>query len=188
MQKIMIRNKNDYNKFVAFEKTLYKQRRRLLFSPTVSEKKMIWKYLCLLRICEYYFNTHKKIRYYFFAYLKNLMRIKTGFSIPLNVCDMGLKVNHLGIIHLSAEHVGKNVIIAGSCSAIKNGLKEGSPVIGDGCFLGINSIFIGPIKVPNGCLIGAGALLTKTFANENMIIAGSPAKEITRLPDNYKFI
>lgn len=179
--KIFIKSKKDYKKFFDYEKKLYGQKKRILFRPVIKEKNIIWKYVCILRKCELYQNTKKRIRYFIFKLLKGKMRIKTGFSIPNNTCDLGLRINHLGIIHLSADCVGKNCTIAGSCYAIKNGFKEGNPIIGDNVFIGMNAILIGPVRIADNCLIGAGSVVTKSFINQNMAIAGNPAREIKRI-------
>lgn len=54
---------------------------------------------------------------------------------------------------------------------------KGVPVIGDNVNMGVHAVVIGNIKIGNGCIIGAGAVVTKSFP-ENSVIAGVPAKII----------
>ena len=45
-------------------------------------------------------------------------------------------------------------------------------------FLGSGAKIIGEVHIANGCIIGANAVVTKDFLEENSIIAGVPAKVI----------
>lgn len=173
-------NKDIYKEFVQYEKSLYGFKYPYIFRPVFTEKAIIWKYVSVLRKCELYENIGAKIRFAFYRYLKNKLRIKTGISIKNNICDMGLKINHLGVIHISADSIGKNFTIAGSCSVIKNGFKDGNAKIGDNVFLGMSSIIVGPVIIGNNILIGAGSVVTKDFQEENAIVAGVPAKIIKK--------
>lgn len=177
---IRITNKKSYKEFVEHERKIYGMKRPIIFRPAFSEKQLIWKYVSILRKCELYENTNKKIRLVIFKYLKNKIRLKTGFSIKNNVCDIGLRINHLGIIHLSADRVGKNCTIAGTCYVIKSGFSDRNAIIGDNVFIGMNSIIIGGITIGNNCLIGAGAIVTKDFAEDKLVIAGVPAKVLKK--------
>lgn len=49
--------------------------------------------------------------------------------------------------------------------------------IGSNVWLCTRSVILKGSVVPNGCIVGAGALVSKQFNNENTIIAGNPAKE-----------
>jgi maltose O-acetyltransferase len=55
--------------------------------------------------------------------------------------------------------------------------------IGKGTWLGANSCILAGVAIGSGCLIAAGSVVTKNFAN-NVIIGGVPAKIIKDL--NYE--
>lgn len=50
-------------------------------------------------------------------------------------------------------------------------------IIGNNVWLCTRSVILKGSVIPNGCIVGAGALVSKQFNNENTIIAGNPAKE-----------
>lgn len=50
--------------------------------------------------------------------------------------------------------------------------------IGDDVWVGANAIILPGVKIGNNCIIGAGAVVTKSFLCEGLIIAGNPAKII----------
>ena len=170
----IIKTKSDLKKTLNYEKQFYQFKDKFSFGYCSSEKKILWKYVRVLRKTEYYHNTNKKLLLLFSRIRKKRLENKYKILIPINVCDIGLRINHLGVIRLSAEKIGKNCTIAGSAFCIKNGFKEGNPIIGDNCFIGMNSILIGPIQIGDNCLIGAGSVVTKSFES-NCIIAKNPA-------------
>jgi acetyltransferase-like isoleucine patch superfamily enzyme len=53
-------------------------------------------------------------------------------------------------------------------------------VIGNHVWIGLNAIFLKGSKVADNSIIGANSLINKKFQEENVIIAGSPAKIIKR--------
>ena len=51
-------------------------------------------------------------------------------------------------------------------------------VIGDDVWLGANTIILSGVKISNGIIVAAGAVVTKDITEENVIVAGVPAKII----------
>ena len=106
----------------------------------------IWKFEILLRKTEYYKNSinknsiNKNIIYILLYYIPMLrfhhLRVKLGFSIPLNVFGPGLSIAHRGCIVVNGNaKVGKNCRIQ-ECTTIgaTNG-ESFAPVLGDNIFL-----------------------------------------------------
>ncbi|MCH1940710.1 serine O-acetyltransferase [Holdemania massiliensis] len=145
----------------------------------------IWKYERQLRFCEYVDNCSKSK-----VWLKKLapfanfrlyrMSRKTGFQIPLNVFDKGLSIAHIGtiIVNKSAK-VGKNCRIHdGVCIGAENR----NPIaanIGDNCFIATGVKIIGEVEIGDNIAIGANAVVTKSFPEGNITIAGVPARKIS---------
>ena len=57
-------------------------------------------------------------------------------------------------------------------------------VIGDNCFLGINSVIMGGVKIGNNVIVATGAVVTKDVP-DNSVVAGVPAKVICSLEEFY---
>lgn len=58
-------------------------------------------------------------------------------------------------------------------------------VIGENCFLGVNSIILMGTKLGNNVIVGAGSVVHGTFP-DNVVIAGNPAKIICTLEEHYR--
>ena len=50
-----------------------------------------------------------------------------------------------------------------------------SIVIGDHVWLCTRSVILKGAHIPNGCIVGAGAVVNKRFTEENIVLAGNPA-------------
>jgi maltose O-acetyltransferase len=89
-------------------------------------------------------------------------------------------------------HIGKNVSIASGVQIItgshaigdktkRAGAQTNSPVfIGDGCWLGAACIVLPGVNIAPGCIIGAGAVVTKS-TQENGLYVSSPARRLRDL-------
>lgn len=56
--------------------------------------------------------------------------------------------------------------------------------IGDGCWLCVNTSILPGVEIGKKSIVGAGAVVTKSFVEESIIIAGIPAKELKRITHN----
>lgn len=176
----MIESKKDYLDYLEQD--------RLALGKKYSRPRLvgdeIWKFQRLMRKTEYYKNCSKNI--FFKAYSKWLqfkyykMRIKLGFSIPLNVFGPGLSIAHYGTIVVNGNaKIGKNCRIQ-ECTTIgaTNGSKK-APVLGDNIFIGSGARIIGEISLADDIAIGANALVNKSFETTGITIAGVPARKIS---------
>lgn len=113
-------------------------------------------------------------------FYRNKLGLLLGYEIPLNVFEEGLHIYHSGSIVVNdTSHIGKNCVIIGSvCIGSKNG--GSGPTIGDNCELGINSVIIGDIRIGDNVFVGAGAVVTKNFNENNVSLAGVPAKIVAK--------
>ncbi|EOJ3081127.1 DapH/DapD/GlmU-related protein, partial [Acinetobacter baumannii] len=53
--------------------------------------------------------------------------------------------------------------------------------IGDKCWIGMNSVILPGVVLGNGTIVAAGAVVTKSFKQGNIVIAGVPAKIIKEI-------
>lgn len=54
----------------------------------------------------------------------------------------------------------------------------GKIVIGNNCFIGARSTILYGVKLADSIIVAAGSVVTKSFEENNIIIAGNPAKKI----------
>ena len=118
----------------------------------------------------------------FWLFLLHVTKIVTGIQIPVGTqIDRGMKILHFGTIVINPYVViGKNFTIAQGCLiGNSGGKKAGTPVIGDNCYLGANSIVVGGVKIGNDVLVAPGAFVNFDVPS-NSIVIGNPGKSIPR--------
>lgn len=78
--------------------------------------------------------------------------------------------------------VGRNVNIgAGTVTANFDGKDKNRTVIGDGAFIGSDSILVAPVKVGKKAMTGAGSVVTKgKVIPDGRIFVGVPARQVPR--------
>lgn len=54
-------------------------------------------------------------------------------------------------------------------------------IIGENCWVGMNSVILPGVMLGNRTIIGAGSVVTKSFTSGNVVIGGVPAKIIKHL-------
>lgn len=181
----MITSKKKYKEYLKQDKLAlgmqnlsFKDKCRMVIAPNY-----ILKYQTLLRKVEYYGNTRSNLLdnvYYYFLRLKfKKMSLRLGFSIPENVFGPGLSIVHYGtiIINVNAK-IGENCRIHASTNIGASGGRKEAPQIGDNVYIGPGSVIFGDIKIGNNIAIGANSTVSKSFIENNIVIAGNPAKKI----------
>jgi serine O-acetyltransferase len=109
------------------------------------------------------------------AYLLRVS-VRLGFSIPIGVCGPGLALPHWGSIVISGHaRVGRNVRVHSGVNI--GGTPNAAPVIGDGCYLGPGAKLFGAIELGNDCVVGANAVVTKSFPAGSVLV-GVPARAV----------
>lgn len=149
----------------------------------------IWRFQIYLRKHEYYLNTNSnKIALIYYRIRHHFLGIKLGFSIPCNVFGAGLRINHYGYLV-----VNPNVKIGEFCDIHQGGniganIDSTTPQIGDNVWIGPGVKIFGNINIANNIMIGANSVVNKSFEEESITIAGSPAKKISDHGNVYKRI
>jgi serine O-acetyltransferase len=95
------------------------------------------------------------------------------------VVDKGLILNHPFNIMVNAKHIGKNCSIQFGCAFVAGGHDDGIPSIGDNVCFGVGCVVLGDITIASGIAVGANSTVNKSFLEENIGIAGSPARKIS---------
>ena len=139
-----------------------------------------------LRKLEYFGSCRKDILgrgyYYYLKLSYRKISMKMGFSIPENVFGPGLAIVHYGSIVVNPKAIiGKNCRIHVCTNIGASGGASEAPQIGDNVYIGPGAKIYGNIKIGNNIAIGANSTVNKSFEENNIMIAGSPAKKIKNI-------
>jgi serine O-acetyltransferase len=183
----MIKSKEEYREYLKADRIAlkvninnFREKLKELVFPNP-----IWKFQKNLRKLEYYNNCRKgflsKIYYYYLKYKFRRESIILGFSIPLNVFGPGLSIAHYGtiVVHSQAR-IGKNCRIHANVNIGGGGWSHEAPQIGDNVYIGPGTVIYGDIKIGDNVAISANSTVNKTFDENDILIAGSPAKLIKK--------
>lgn len=110
---------------------------------------------------------------------KNNLSLKLGIEINPFHCGKGVRICHPNVV--INGYTGDNCIFHGNnvIGNKKTGSKTDIPKIGNNVDIGTGAIIIGDVVIADNCVIGAGAVVTKSFSKPGTLIAGVPAKEIS---------
>lgn len=179
----IINSKKIYLEWCSYEKEKYlihgiiDYYLKLLYG---NESAVIWKFQHRLRKTEYFLNTNKTIRYHLSNIMLNRYRNRYGLHIGLNVCGKGLKIMHLGAVLTNGNvKIGQNVSIHINTSFVAKGVNDGVPKISDGCVIGVGATIVGDIFIARNISVGANSVVCKNIYEENIAIAGNPAKKVS---------
>lgn len=173
----MIKDYQTYKQYRKEEKS--KRVLKEIFFPEPTQVFLKW-----LRRTEWHYNAkgvfHKLL--FLFAYHRyRRISLKTGFSIPKNVCDMGLSLPHYGSIVINANcKIGENCRIQNNVNIGATGGSSKAPKIGKNVYIGPGAVVFGDIEIANYCFIGANAVVNKSFTEPYSVIAGVPAKVVKK--------
>lgn len=149
-----------------------------------SESAHVYKYLKVLRHCEYHCNNsgffHKMLYKYYKVRLHRL-EFKYNIRIPENVCGYGLSILHIagcGGCLVNAKKVGNYVKLqTGVLFGNTNHSEDEKPIIGNNVGFGPGVKVLGKVTIGDNCFIAANAVVVKDMP-ANAIVGGVPAKII----------
>ena len=184
----MIQSKQDLKRYMEMDKTALHISRK---HPRLFRDE-IWRYEIILRKHEYYRNTKPtlfaKILRTYYGYKHHKMSIILGIQIPPNVCGGGgLRIMHYGLIVVNPEtRIGEWCCIHQGVNIGQN-IEPGSvPTIGRNVIFLPGAHLFGKIVIGDNVMVGANAVVTKSFPEGNCRIAGVPARIISDLPNIYQ--
>lgn len=146
-----------------------------------TEQYQIRRYVKALRAEEYYtFHSPNKLLRYWYFRKKNKLGSKLGFFIPAGCFGPDLKISHYGSIIVNPHsRIGSGCTIHGNCclgNKKESDVRNDSPIIGNNVNIGQNAQIIGNITLEDNIIIGAGAVVTKTFDKDGVTLVGVPAR------------
>lgn len=174
----IIESRADLKDWLKYEKSKYKRVTPLYGLGLLTEQDAIWKYQRRLRITEYHQNTGHKLRYIVSRIFLHRMQFRYGMKVKLNSCGRGLRIMHLGSL-LTNGDLGEDCSLHVNVSIVSGGRDTGTPVIGSGNVIGVGAVVVGSVTLGSGIAVGANAVVTKSFEEDNIAIAGVPAKKIS---------
>ena len=90
----------------------------------------------------------------------------------------GSKASHL--TYLGVTQVGEYANIgAGTITCNYDGVNKSTTEIGDGAFIGSNSSLVAPVKIGKQATVGAGSVITREVANEELAVARGKQRNIS---------
>lgn len=96
---------------------------------------------------------------------------KLGFSIGPNVFGYGLVIPHYGTIVVGVSNRIGNYSVLNTSTCISDNGK----IIGDGLYLATGAKITSKVILGNNISIGANSVVNKSFNEDNILLAGSPA-------------
>ena len=91
----------------------------------------------------------------------------THVEIKKSTIGKGSKVPHLSYIGDTTMGEGVN-IGAGSITCNYDGANKHATIIGDGAFIGSDTMMVAPVTVGAGALVGAGSTITRDVSGEGV--------------------
>jgi serine O-acetyltransferase len=119
---------------------------------------------------------------YFFTYMFSQVVMEMCLD-PQATVGGGLYIAHIGGIHLNPSAIiGNNCDIAHRVTIGASAMgRQGSPVVGDGVYIGTGATLVGKIRIGNGAKIAANTLVI-TNVPEGATVMGVPGRIIMRPP------
>jgi serine O-acetyltransferase len=145
-----------------------------------------WRFQRLLREVEFYMNCRQALWWKpYYCYLRwryKQLSWRYGFTIPPNVFGPGLSIAHRGTIVVNDEaRVGANcrLHVCVNIGTTADAGSTGAPHIGDNVYIGPGAKIFGDIEIADDIVIGANAVVNKSFQEKAITIAGVPARKIS---------
>lgn len=182
----MITSKKELKEYIASDNTWYipwTLKEKLIASIAHYPQWELRRFLYFLRKQEYYINTAngnkvKGLLGIYYERRKNILGEKLGIEIGPNCFGKGLQIHHGGIVVNTSVRAGDNCVLHGGNCIGNNGFTNDVPQLGDNIDIGYGAILIGNIRIADDCVIGANALVNRSFEEVGSKIVGVPARKI----------
>lgn len=111
------------------------------------------------------------------AHLCEGAKAGTHVEIKKSTVGKGSKVPHLS--YIGDTTIGEDVNIgAGSITCNYDGKKKHATVIGDGAFIGSDTMMVAPVSIGAGAIVGAGSCITKDVAPDALALTRPEQREV----------
>ena len=137
----------------------------------------IMAYLRSMRHASFYSGRkglYNKVMFIIYALRYRRLGIKLGFSIGYDCFGYGLVIPHYGTIVVGdSNRIGNYAVLHTSTCISGNG-----KIIGDALYLSTGAKMTSKLNLGNNVSVGANSVVNKSFDEDNIMIAGAPAKLI----------
>ena len=154
-----------------------------------SKSYMLWKAVKHLRIYEFKCLLRDKSKNPITAHIRafkvkladrrmNKSFEKVDVELTPSMIGKNIRICHDNVVVFG--YVGDNCTFHGNnvVGNKRTGAHSEIPKIGSNVDVGYGAMIIGDIEIADNCVIGAGAVVTKSFTKKGSIIVGVPAREI----------
>jgi len=153
---------------------------RMLLHPLVCQDRT-WQFIALLRKTEYYKNCKRSwfgnLCYHALKHRLCKLQFATGFEIWPNCIGPGLRLPHAGPVLINEDcRIGSHFTI-NICTVIGSH-NDQTPVIGNHVVVEPGAVISGGLTLADHIVVGANSFVNKSFLEENITIAGAPARKI----------
>ena len=182
MEEKRINTKEDLRDWLDYELRRYPNygRYRIYNVLLMSENAVLRRHQILLRKTEYHINSGHRFLSRIYRMRLELFQMKWRIHIPPNVFGRGLKVMHVGEMHINGRaRAGENCTVHAHTSLAAAGFNDGVPSIGSGVVLFMGAIVAGDIHIAYNVVIGANSVVTRSVEEENVTVSGNPAKVVS---------
>lgn len=181
----MIRSWGDFRHYVRSDFRSMGQplsARTILFDPVA-------RLTLLMRFHEFLLNSGKpRILQLPFVFWFRRLSVRLGFSLGPNIFGPGVAIVHYGLLVINpTTRIGKNcrihmgTHIGGAAKFVPpEEVDKHSPRIGDNVYLGPGCKLYGPIVIGDDCVVGANAVVTRSFPEKGLVLGGVPATVIAK--------
>lgn len=174
-----IKSKSQLKEWLKYEKSQYSSKGIRCIFP-ITENDLLCKHQIILRKTEYYLNSNKKILGSLYKIRLLRMQNRYALHIPVNTCGKGLKIMHVGPVLINRNAiVGENCAFHINTAVVASGPCDDVPTLGKSVILGVGAKVIGAVKIADNVAVGANAVVTKSITEEDIAVAGVPAKKIS---------
>ena len=141
-------------------------------------------FLRLMRKVDYYSNAPSllgRVLKVWYSILYKRISLKMGFYIGSHCFGYGLVIPHPGTIVVGeSNRIGNYAVLNTSTCISGNG-----KVIGDALYLAAGAMITSKVVLGDNISVGANSVVNKDFKEDNVMIAGAPAKIIKRTEPWY---
>jgi serine O-acetyltransferase len=114
------------------------------------------------------------------------LSIRLGLTVAPGIFGPGVTIVHYGLLVIEpTTRIGRNCRIHSGVNIGRSGklvpdAEPGryTPRIGHNVYIGPGAKLYGPVTIGDNCVIGANAVVTKSFSEPGLTLAGVPAKVI----------